>query len=300
MSSQRVYVVVSGPPGSGKTTVARPLAEELGLPLIGKDQIKESLLDSLGIGDLEWSRRLGRASMSLLFALAADARGAVLDSTWSRQLSPQAIAGLGAPSIEVYCSCPPELAEARYRERLSTRHPGHHDSERKYEGRWTNDAPLGTGPLVVVDTSQPVDIDQLTAEVRSQTVWCGTAGPPDACLHNVSVHVGPDRFDEVCAFYRDVLGLSPVFEEPGHICCLDVSGGGGGLALCVHEAEPAHPDGTRELFFWVDDEQAYRLRAETAGHPARTVKVAASASELALVDPVGNQLRLHRRGAVGR
>ncbi len=37
-------VVVSGPPASGKTTLARAIAPALGLPLIAKDTIKEALM----------------------------------------------------------------------------------------------------------------------------------------------------------------------------------------------------------------------------------------------------------------
>ncbi len=61
-----------------------------------------------------------------------------------------------------------------------------------------------------------------------------------------------------------------VFEEAGHICCFGV---GDDLAVCVHEAEPGHPAGAHELFFWVDE----------------------AASEERLTDPVGNQVRLHQR-----
>ncbi|WP_245771051.1 AAA family ATPase [Actinacidiphila guanduensis] len=48
------FVVVSGLPASGKSTLARGLAGRLGLPLIEKDAILESLYNSLGIGGHAW------------------------------------------------------------------------------------------------------------------------------------------------------------------------------------------------------------------------------------------------------
>ena len=76
------FIVVSGLPGSGKTALARALAGELRIPLLSKDVIKEALYDGLGIGDVEWSKRLGRASMDVPFALASETPGAVLESFW--------------------------------------------------------------------------------------------------------------------------------------------------------------------------------------------------------------------------
>ena len=46
-----MFVLVSGLPGSGKSTVAAPLAQALGLPLLARDDIKESLWDALATFD---------------------------------------------------------------------------------------------------------------------------------------------------------------------------------------------------------------------------------------------------------
>ena len=44
-AAPRTVVLVNGIPGSGKTTVARRLAVELGLPLFAKDTVKEAMAD---------------------------------------------------------------------------------------------------------------------------------------------------------------------------------------------------------------------------------------------------------------
>ena len=69
MSVVRRLVYVSGAPGSGKTSLAIPLAAELGYALLTKDIIKETLHDALDGApdpDRAWSRQLGGAAMELL------------------------------------------------------------------------------------------------------------------------------------------------------------------------------------------------------------------------------------------
>ena len=81
-------VLVSGAPGAGKSALARPLAALLGLPLLSKDVIKESLFDTLGhVADdeLASSRQLGGAAMELLWRLAARCPAVVLEANFRSQ-----------------------------------------------------------------------------------------------------------------------------------------------------------------------------------------------------------------------
>ncbi|NJP18783.1 MAG: ATP-binding protein [Hydrococcus sp. CRU_1_1] len=47
--------------------LAQKVAQKFRLPLISRDDIKESLFDSLGWRDREWSKQLGIASYRLLY-----------------------------------------------------------------------------------------------------------------------------------------------------------------------------------------------------------------------------------------
>lgn len=157
----RVFVLVAGPPGSGKSTLATALATELELTLIAKDEIKQALMDVLGPPEtVPDSRRLGRAAVMAMFAVAERSPGAVLDSTFY-PYTVGALQRLRPPLIEIRCRCPLEIVEARYRARSRRRHPGHLDEQRSPEELWNENeshlTPLGLGPLIEVDTSGPVD-----------------------------------------------------------------------------------------------------------------------------------------------
>ncbi|WP_327253592.1 AAA family ATPase [Streptomyces sp. NBC_01244] len=167
------FVILTGLPASGKSTVARGLAAELDLPVIDKDVILESLYDSLGVGDHAWRHRLSRAADDILFSLAADARRAVLVNWWHRDTAPGRLRQLDAHLIEVFCDCHTTLVAERFRTRK--RHPGHLDQNLTTEQlharvtAWASrPGPLGLGgPVRTLDTSRPVDTGALAGELRA-------------------------------------------------------------------------------------------------------------------------------------
>ena len=109
---QRPFVVVSGLPGSGKTTLGRRLAHALRLPLIDKDEILDRLFETKGVGDSVWRRALSRDSDATLQRDAGSSNGAVLVSFWRQPGMPAAsdtptdwIAALSAHLINIHCGC---------------------------------------------------------------------------------------------------------------------------------------------------------------------------------------------------
>jgi predicted kinase len=126
-------VIVSGAPAVGKTTLSRRLAQELRLPLIAKDNIKELLGAALGAPDLDASKRLGAATYTLLYAFAGwllDAGvGLVLESNFWHGASEVHLAPLvaRARAVLVHCEAAPEVILRRYAERAmqGERHPVH-------------------------------------------------------------------------------------------------------------------------------------------------------------------------------
>lgn len=165
-SSRGLYVLVGGWPGSGKSTLAAALATHLGLPLVAKDEIKEALADALGRpADVPASQRLGRAAVQVMLRIAGRCPSAVLDSTWFPEVRP-AVAALPGAVVEVRCVVAVDLARRRYRNRAATRHHTHLDLQRTDEELWGRPStPLGVGVVVEVDTSGPVDVARLAAEV---------------------------------------------------------------------------------------------------------------------------------------
>lgn len=173
-SNPPLLVIVTGMPGSGKTTFARALAAACALPLFTKDDLKESLFDSLGWSDRAWSRRLGVASIHLLYLVAehilAAGQPVIVESNFRRDLDTPAFVALRErtphTTLQVVCTCDREVALARFTARwfAGERHPGHLEGEQIAELARALDAgefaPLGVdGDALLLDTTDLAAVD---------------------------------------------------------------------------------------------------------------------------------------------
>jgi predicted kinase len=116
-------VVVSGPPGSGKTTLAHALARSIGCPAICRDEIKEGMVHATGNYAPDRSDELNLRTLPVFFqtlellvraGVTVVAEAAFQDRLWRPSLTPlQAHARLRV----VHCVTDPALTTARIHQR---------------------------------------------------------------------------------------------------------------------------------------------------------------------------------------
>jgi predicted kinase len=170
-------VLVSGAPGSGKTTLAGLLADALRMPVISKDRLRQGTMWTLGIDDIDDAPLGPPLFYGVIEAHLALGISVIADMTLYRGLSEPDIAARLAPAadiVNVHCRTlhAVERFESRtradpvYRELVDRLMP---------EVRQLQEAlfePLDlTCPCVVVDTSQGYrpDVPEVVAAIAEHS-----------------------------------------------------------------------------------------------------------------------------------
>jgi catechol 2,3-dioxygenase-like lactoylglutathione lyase family enzyme/predicted kinase len=222
-------LLVTGPPGTGKSTLIARLLPRLAaaghaLPVFTKDDFKETLFETLGAGDRDWSGRLGRASMALLRHVLAQelaaGRSCLVEANFHASLATPEFAALRARQpfalLQLLCSTRPQVLLERLRRRtdLRERHPGHLDPEwipalRAETLAWRAEPLALESETLEVDTTdwEALNLDAITARVVAFLL------PRPPAPRYVHTNLIARDWRRLAVFYTDVLGCTPAGPE---------------------------------------------------------------------------------------
>lgn len=172
-------ILVTGAPATGKTTIAKELAQRFGLPLFCKDDLKEILFDSLGWSDRAWSRKAGAATYSsmyyILTAQLKARKSLILESDFRPAFDVPKLRTLKEQfqfdSLTIHCTTEARVLLQRFKERFTSgkRHPGHVD-----QGNYERFTPEGLekdfGPLEIGGEAYAIDTTDF-ADVDFEKLW---------------------------------------------------------------------------------------------------------------------------------
>jgi predicted kinase len=162
-----LVIVITGPPCVGKSTIARRVAERFSLPWMGKDMVKELLFDTLGWKDREWSKKLSRASVAVLFrfleAQVAARRSCIVESNFKVEYDTARFLNLREryefDLVQIDCICDGQVLFERFKHRTESgeRHPGHLDHANHDEFR----------EMLLLGRSEPLKIGGRRVEINT-------------------------------------------------------------------------------------------------------------------------------------
>jgi len=174
-----LVIQMHGLPGSGKSTIARQIAERSDAVVLDKDVIKAALLRA-GIPEELAAPGAYEVHFAQADDLVALRRNVILDNPvfWPRveeswhRVSERA----GSPAILIECVCPDGDELAR---RLATRPALESQPRTPYRPRRAEPGYEPAGPRLVLDTTRPLDtlVGEALAYVQSRTSHLQPATP---------------------------------------------------------------------------------------------------------------------------
>jgi predicted kinase len=163
-----LLVIIQGAPGVGKTTLLEKLRQDFTMPMLGKDEIKEFLFDTIPQSDREFSRLQGGASFDMLYAFArtflAAGQPVLIEGAFMTKFAGPAVQAIltdtGAQYLEIYCYVDEQVRQERFKTRSESgnRHAAHMDGAATELPRDSHPyVSLNIGDCIEVDTAAPFE-----------------------------------------------------------------------------------------------------------------------------------------------
>lgn len=138
MSQKPKLILIMGLPATGKTMLSQKVSETFNLPLISRDEIKVQIMDKVGRGDREWSKKVGQASYSLLDyvteQITRSKSSFILESDFAPEFANEKFNRIhlqGYDIIQIICSANSDVIIDRWKKRATedSSHPSSTEGE---------------------------------------------------------------------------------------------------------------------------------------------------------------------------
>jgi len=132
---QSTLVVITGHPGSGKSSIGKQLADQSNVPFISKDTLKEYMFDALGTKDKTWSLQVSAAAHRIMdYMIGEELRtgnSVIVESNFKVNIDSERFNRIAkqydAKLIQIMCEADGKVLFDRWTARITSgqRHQGH-------------------------------------------------------------------------------------------------------------------------------------------------------------------------------
>ena len=173
---RNVLIIITGMPGTGKTTLGKELSAKYKIPFISKDALKDRMFDTLGWSDKAWSLKVSAAAHRIMDDMVAQeleaGHSVIVESNFKPEIDSMRFRNIQGKYqcriVQVLCWAEGETVFRRFMARLGTeaRHAGHVEAISTEQIRQGfieangKDSPLDIGDVTIeLDTTDIKHID---------------------------------------------------------------------------------------------------------------------------------------------